>query len=33
VVQEILARHFGTSSSDEYQGDDAAKVAACNAVH
>jgi hypothetical protein len=33
VVQEILARRYGTSSTDEYQGGDATKVTACKAVH
>jgi ABC-type branched-subunit amino acid transport system substrate-binding protein len=33
VVQEILTRRYGTSSSDEFQGADANKVAACRAVH
>jgi hypothetical protein len=33
VMVEILQRRYGTSASDDYQGGDAAKVAACKARH
>jgi len=33
VVQDFLARRYGTSASDDYQGGDPGKVAACRALH
>ena len=33
LTQQILQRRYGTSATDDYQGGDPAKVAACKAVH
>ena len=33
AVADVLARRYGTSAADDYQGGDRAKVAACKAVH
>ena len=33
VMQDILTRHYGTSATDDYQGGDVTKVAACKLVH
>jgi hypothetical protein len=33
LTQQILQRHYGTSRTDDYQGGDPVKVAACKAVH
>ena len=33
LMQQILQRHYGTSATDDYQGNDPVKVAACKAVH
>ena len=33
LMQQVLAKRYGTSASDDYQGGDPSKVAACKAVH
>jgi ABC-type branched-subunit amino acid transport system substrate-binding protein len=33
VMQDILSRRYGTSATDDYQGGDPVKVAACKLVH